>query len=125
MAEGPSPVPAGAGARLFAEPEPDRAAVEVPQGGGVEPLARDARGDAGGGGGRAGSPGRFPGRVGEADDGAAFDGGGGASVGLRPGVGGVPDQDGSNSIPPRRIHEICISRAQFTSWDTITVNSNA
>ena len=47
----------GAAAGVFAELEPDRAAVEVPQEEGVEPLARDVRGDAGGGGRGAGSPG--------------------------------------------------------------------
>src|SRR3954470_16963164 len=99
MAEGPSPVPAGAGARLFAEPEPDRAAVEVPQGGGVEPLARDVRGDAGGGGGRAGSPGRLPGRVGDADDGAVLDRGGGASGGVRTAVG-ESHRDGATNRRP-------------------------
>ena len=45
----------GAAAGLLAEPEPDRAAVEVPEEEGVEPLAQDVRGDAGGGGGGAGS----------------------------------------------------------------------
>ena len=83
----PSGVPAGAAAGVLAEPEPDRAAVEVPEEEGPEPLAQDVRGDAGGGGGRAGSPGRLPGRVGDADDGAVCDRGGGAGRGVRPGVG--------------------------------------
>ena len=83
----PSGVPAGAAAGLFAQPEPDRAAVEVPQEEGPEPLAQDVRGDAGGGGGRAGSPGRLSGRVVHADDGAVCDRGGGAGRGVRPGVG--------------------------------------
>ena len=55
----PSAVPAGAAAGLLAQPEPDRAAVEVPEEEGAEPLAQDVRGDAGGGGRGAGSPGSY------------------------------------------------------------------
>ena len=40
-------VPPGAGAAVLAEREPDRAAVEVPEAEGVEPVAPDVRGDAG------------------------------------------------------------------------------
>ena len=92
----PSGVPPGAAAGLLAEPEPDRAAVEVPEEEGVEPLARDVRGDAGGGGGGAGSPGRLSGRVGHADDGAVCDRGGGARRGVRPGVGEVHRDEGQD-----------------------------
>src|SRR5262249_44524726 len=42
-------VRAGAIAHVLTEPEPDRAAVEVPAPAGVEPVAPVVRGDAGGG----------------------------------------------------------------------------
>src|SRR5512135_3174797 len=54
VARPPSAVPAGVPAGLLAQPQPDRAAVEVPQEEGPEPLAQDIRGDAGGRGGGAG-----------------------------------------------------------------------
>src|SRR3954468_18990113 len=77
-------VPLGAAAGVLAEPEPDRAAVEVLEEEGAEPLARDVRGDAGCGGRGAGSPGGLPpGRVGDADDGAVCDRGGRARRGVR------------------------------------------
>src|SRR4051812_26953047 len=101
MVEGPSPVPAGAAAGVLAEPEPDRAAVEVPQEEGPEPLARDVRGDAGGGGRGAGSTGRLPGRVGDADDGAVCDRGGRAGRGARRGTGRVPPGRGVRSRRPQ------------------------
>src|SRR3954467_3922620 len=59
MAGPPPGVPPGAVASLLAQPEPDRAAVEVSQEEGLHPLASDVRGHAGG---RVGSP-RSPGRV--------------------------------------------------------------
>src|SRR5207244_5866490 len=55
-------------AGLLAEPEPDRAAVEVPAQGSVADLARELREDAGGGGRGAGQPARLPGAVADADD---------------------------------------------------------
>src|SRR3954454_13540281 len=82
----PSGVPPGAVAGLLAEPEPDRAAVAVPAEDGVESLAQDIRGDAGGGGSRVGSPGRLSGRVGYADDGAVSDRGGAGRCSVRHGV---------------------------------------
>src|SRR3982750_698918 len=81
----PSGVPPGAVAGLLAEPEPDRAAVAVPAEGGVESLAPDIRGDAGGGGGRVGSPGRLPGRVGCAGGGAGSGRGGAGRCSVRDG----------------------------------------
>src|SRR5262249_52330855 len=53
-----------------AEPEPDRAAVEVPAQGGVAEVAPEVRGDAAGSGRRAGPPAALPGAVADADDGA-------------------------------------------------------
>src|SRR5262249_27782294 len=56
-------VPPGAAAGLLAEPEPDRATVEVAAGEGVHPVAQDVRGDGGGGVIGPGPPGRLPGRI--------------------------------------------------------------
>src|SRR4051812_35283235 len=110
MVEGPSAVPVGAAAGVFAEPEPDRAALEVPEEEGPEPLAQDVRGDAGGGGRGAGSAGRLSGRVVHVDERAVCDRGGRASRGVRRGVGkvhrdGRPGPEGRRASPSRH-HEM-------------------
>jgi transposase len=61
VAGGTSPVPVGVSPGLFAEPEADRAAVEIPEEEGIPTLAQDVRGVAECGGGSAGSTGRVSG----------------------------------------------------------------
>src|SRR5262249_45452954 len=56
-------------AGLFAEPESDRAAVEVPTQARPSAVARELRSDAGGGGEGVESPGRLSGGIDRVDDG--------------------------------------------------------
>src|SRR3982751_5802278 len=129
----PPGVPVGAAAGVLAQPEPDRAAVEVPAEEGVEPLARDIRGDAECGGRGAGSPGRLPGRIVHADDGAVCDRGGGSSRGVSRGVGEVdragrpgaearrdsPSRHRGMSVVVRHETPIRMSRGRRTAWKEV------